>query len=680
MSDKQPDINDRLKAGTLDTENILDGAVPANEVAKKKHEETPRVFTMQRILDDSMKRAFSREERKFCTLLHWKLDFATGGMRPGQTWLFGADTNWGKCLGKDTQVKRSNGANALAQDIVVGDQLMGPDSKPRTVLSTTRGKGELYTIRPKRGKPWVCNWAHILVVVHTGTGVVTEISVEEFLKKPPSWQFSQKIFHVGTEFPRQPPPSVDPWFLGVWYGDGTKDLRGVSVTTPDAEVISGLQDIATQWGMHLGRNEKKGSKAATYRIAGTRQESAHGNLLIRAMREIYLSTDGLPDCVMRGSRDVRLEFLAGLIDSDGYKKDECHCEIVTKSKQWSEDIISLSRSLGIQAFSCEKTGVKGYDDRVYYRVNLGGDLSVIPTRIERKKFTEPNKKDMNRVGFTIEPAGVGEFFGWELDQDGLFLLGDFTVTHNSSLLIGICDENMRLGKRPLIVSSEDDENVYGDRFMLRRSRVNATRLRDARLTDEEMNAVADVASRGEKKPIFLCGRGKTAEVMCKQADALIKSEGIDLIFFDYIQEFRTDKQFKDERLMYKAIGSMFRNVIKGNQITGMIMSQLTNPDGLKAPNKSMIRECKDLANAAEYVALGYTATEAIRRPFPDGRPDPNGEILIEAGAKVVKIDKGKDGNKKIAAMKWDTNSNCFDVVSIPPNQYDDLYEGFQDGF
>lgn len=38
------------------------------------------------------------------------------------------------------------------------------------------------------------------------------------------------------------------------------------------------------------------------------------------------------------------------------------------------------------------------------------------------------------TGWTAEPIGDGEYFGFELPGDGRFLLGDLTVTHNSTLL------------------------------------------------------------------------------------------------------------------------------------------------------------------------------------------------------------------------------------------------------
>jgi hypothetical protein len=38
------------------------------------------------------------------------------------------------------------------------------------------------------------------------------------------------------------------------------------------------------------------------------------------------------------------------------------------------------------------------------------------------------------TGIRIEPIGEGEYFGFALDADHLFLLGDFTVTHNTLLM------------------------------------------------------------------------------------------------------------------------------------------------------------------------------------------------------------------------------------------------------
>jgi hypothetical protein len=40
-------------------------------------------------------------------------------------------------------------------------------------------------------------------------------------------------------------------------------------------------------------------------------------------------------------------------------------------------------------------------------------------------------KDVLNVGFTVEELPDGEYFGFELDKNSRYLLGDFTVTNNT---------------------------------------------------------------------------------------------------------------------------------------------------------------------------------------------------------------------------------------------------------
>lgn len=47
-------------------------------------------------------------------------------------------------------------------------------------------------------------------------------------------------------------------------------------------------------------------------------------------------------------------------------------------------------------------------------------------------------RDPLRVGFSVKPDGLGEYAGFQVDGDGRFLLGDFTVTHNSMISEALC--------------------------------------------------------------------------------------------------------------------------------------------------------------------------------------------------------------------------------------------------
>ena len=79
---------------------------------------------------------------------------------------------------------------------------------------------------------------------------------------------------------------------------------------------------------------------------------------------------------------------------------------------------------------------KRVNGALYYRLSISGDLSALSLRIARKRAAvapRRQKKVATRTGFTVDPVGVGEYAGFELDNDGRFLLGDFTVTHNTRL-------------------------------------------------------------------------------------------------------------------------------------------------------------------------------------------------------------------------------------------------------
>src|SRR5207247_353191 len=93
----------------------------------------------------------------------------------------------------------------------------------------------------------------------------------------------------------------------------------------------------------------------------------------------------IPSQYKFGSRRVRLEVLAGLLDTDG-SLDGGYYDLVTKSKQLAEDVAFVSRSLGFYAFVREKSShdQSGHEG-LYYRVGISGDISKIPTRVSRKQ-------------------------------------------------------------------------------------------------------------------------------------------------------------------------------------------------------------------------------------------------------------------------------------------------------
>jgi hypothetical protein len=66
------------------------------------------------------------------------------------------------CLAIGTMVRMFDGSLKRVEDIVVGDKVMGPDSKPRNVLSICRGFDDMYTVHQKYADDYTVNSSHIL--------------------------------------------------------------------------------------------------------------------------------------------------------------------------------------------------------------------------------------------------------------------------------------------------------------------------------------------------------------------------------------------------------------------------------------------------------------------------------------------------------------------------------------
>lgn len=352
----------------------------------------------------------------------------------------------GKCLGKGTPILMYDGTVRAVENIIVGDLLIGPDSKPRKVLGLAHGQEEMFLISPVKGSTFVCNRSHILALQMSGKRYEgkenVEVSVHEYLKKNSRFKNRAKLWRSSVSWVEKR-VELDPYFVGLWLGDGASSLSGVTVSKPDIEIESYLRAFSSLYGLDL-RKISSGDKSPTWQItSGNGKGKKHGrNLVLNMLRDLFgptisCATKFIPNSYLINSRSVRLGILAGLLDSDG-SLDRGGFDFISKSKVLAEQVVFLCRSLGFAAYltPCEKGIKKTNFIGQYFRVSISGELSDIPTKISRKQASKRKQiKSVLRTGFSASSVGLGEYFGFEIDGDGLFLLGDFTVTHNTHTLI-----------------------------------------------------------------------------------------------------------------------------------------------------------------------------------------------------------------------------------------------------
>lgn len=344
---------------------------------------------------------------------------------------------FGKCLGINTPILMYDGSIKLVQDITVDDLLMGDDSTPRKVLSICRGQEEMFDIIPTKGDTYTVNRSHILSLKcstnhsHALTkGTIIDLSVDDYLKLPKSFHGKGGVlygYRVGVEFPKKDIP-IDPYLIGYWLGDGTS--KKSQITTQESTVLKYISQLLPKYGMYLQYKSKY-----DYYMNGNRKQ---GNFFIKCINSLNLiGNKHIPSIYKCNSRDIRLEVLAGIIDSDGYYSKKCF-NITLKSEKLLDDIIYLARSLGFAAYKkqCQKTctnSKNGPKIGIYYTTTISGiGVEEIPTKVFRKKATSRLQiKDVLMTRITPKSIGVGTYYGFEIDGNHRFLLGDFTVTHNT---------------------------------------------------------------------------------------------------------------------------------------------------------------------------------------------------------------------------------------------------------
>lgn len=339
----------------------------------------------------------------------------------------------GKCVAKGTRFIMFDGSIKNVEDIVAGDVLMGPDSKPRTVLATTHGIDNMYKVIPENGIEHIVNSKHpIRTIYRKAYGNIVR---EELITAPnhiktlslhPRWRECYALEKVnGIEFEHKD-VLIDPYIFGLWIGDGDKD--SARFTNPDIEVIDALKEFANANNLVCNIYNHSTSKLAK-RISFTKKDCSL-NWFRQALDAMGVKDNKfIPKNYICTDRESRLQFLAGIIDTYGnYDARKHNFEIIQKLESVTADIVYIARSLGIK--TTVKTKV--VNGCTYYRIFLLSKGWIIPTKVKRKQCPEYTALQKNPLEcrFDIESIGKDEYYGFEVDGDSLCLLEDFTIFHN----------------------------------------------------------------------------------------------------------------------------------------------------------------------------------------------------------------------------------------------------------
>lgn len=349
------------------------------------------------------------------------------------------DSSDAGCHAEGQLILMADGTLRRVEDIRVHESVAGWQG-PQVVTSLTQGREEMARIVPVKGEPFTVNMSHLLTLQYSNSsplsgggkysGQIIDITVRDYLALPATRRTQLKLLRCGVDYWSEKELPLNPYFLGLILGDGCTRGGALSISKPDPEIRDYIYSVAESVGARIYET-KDPERCVAYIFRGCPAIKS----VLRDL-DLWCRLSGekfIPLLYKTASTAQRAALLAGLLDTDG----SLCCggyDYISQSRALADDVAFVTRSLGLATCvkECQKTCTNTGKRGTYFRLHISGDCAFIPCRISRKKAPPRlQKKSVLRTGFRVERLPEANFYGFSLIGDGRFLLGDFTVTHNT---------------------------------------------------------------------------------------------------------------------------------------------------------------------------------------------------------------------------------------------------------
>lgn len=254
-----------------------------------------------------------------------------------------------KGLPLDTKIPTLDGWSTIAQ-LQEGDVIFDKDGNPTKILHKSGVHyNPCYKITFDNGDTIVADHEHRWEISFSTpkesryhgeykTQVMTTEEIAKYLESLPKKRSSYDIPKIVNPKPLNLDPvelPIDPYVLGCWLGDGSKQCG--TITNETNNVLVEIQ----RRRYTLGNDISAENRTSTYTILGIYPILKQLNLI---------NNKHIPDLYQRASYEQRLDLLRGLMDTDGYYNPKRKRFVMETSQEWQcYDFIKLLSSLGIKS-------------------------------------------------------------------------------------------------------------------------------------------------------------------------------------------------------------------------------------------------------------------------------------------------------------------------------------------
>jgi len=361
------------------------------------------------------------------------------------------------CQPVGSKVLMATGEYKNIEDIVLGDEVVslqynGNVTFERVVDLVSWYCEDMYSIFSKRNNEllYSCSYNHLIPFqldfqtnetgkTHkTRERYFTQLNVLGVPKEIINLQETQKTCRWSVKqgayipfFKDRKDCKINPYFLGVFLGDGCFTKTMLSITTETKMIVGCLNDEKV---MRVAT--KPNNKASSYFY------STKG-IYASQLKDLGLfgkkSGDKfIPKSALFSSAKYRSQLLSGLIDTDGFISKRNQIIITTKSFQLAKDIQLLVHSLGGNSTiikTKKKCQIKNFVGTYYnVSVTLGANKNLLDLKVDFKAKRLFNKKGWSKqsmINFKVKKTKPNFVVGITITGNSkLYFTDNMTLTHN----------------------------------------------------------------------------------------------------------------------------------------------------------------------------------------------------------------------------------------------------------
>jgi len=361
-----------------------------------------------------------------------------------------ASRGFGKMLKSDELIRVKNGWKKI-KDISVGDMIYGGDGNLTKVVQKTdlQKNLKMYRLTLRDGRTIdACEDHQWKVFSHKNkkwevkkTKDMLDFKRSRKGKKSNGTEYLYALpINEALIHEKEKDIELHPYILGVLLGDGCLTQNRITFSSKDPEIVQRVNSLLPD-----GYYTSAYSDGITYGINCRDKEPFYKIIEKLGLLKTKSLTKFIPHDYLYNSYEKKLQLLQGLMDTDGYSNGQSVIEYYTISKQLSEDVLNLSRSLGIHC-KCQ-TKPSMYNGKKYndcYRITMYTKLNVFT--LDRKlkylqhTISKQGQSKYDKVFITnIEKIENSEGYCIMVDNhDNTYITKDYIVTHNSFLMALYC--------------------------------------------------------------------------------------------------------------------------------------------------------------------------------------------------------------------------------------------------